>query len=255
MRGAGASMVFGRRVCAATIIAAAFIVVWVCVLAGIARADEDESRKIIFSGRDFWRNGVFAHGGLLLAPGGFEQDGLMLKLLLSSGAYRYYAQNLGRQVTGAEGKAQLLPGWRIKRGNAEMKFFFGPELQYHYLTPDDPDNRLRGRSFGLRMAAELWHEPTPRTLVAGDASLSSIAASHAARLGLGVLLSGHMLEPFYAGPEVQAFGAGRYRQIRIGAHITSMKTAETEWSAAIGWARDSDGRSSPYLRISVMARK
>ncbi|MDP2409968.1 MAG: cellulose biosynthesis protein BcsS [Pseudolabrys sp.] len=247
-------MVGGRRVCAATTVAAAFFV-WSCVSAGTARADADESRRIVFSGRDVWRHSVFAHGGLLLAPGGFAQDGLMLKLLLSTGAYRYHAQNLGRAVTGYEGKAQLLPGWRIKRGNAEMKFFFGPEFQYHYLSPDDPDNRLRGRSFGLRVATELWYEPTRTTLVAGDASLTSIGASHSVRLALGMLVFGEMIDALYVGPETQVFGADGYRQIRFGAHITSMKTAETEWSAGIGWAHDSDGRSSPYLRISVMARR
>ncbi len=64
-----------------------------------------------------------------------------------------------------------------------------------------------------------------------------------------------MIEAFYVGPEVQCSASDRYRQMRFGAHITSMKTDDTEWSAAIGWARDTDGRSSPYLRISLMARK
>jgi hypothetical protein len=29
----------------------------------------------------------------------------------------------------------------------------------------------------------------------------------------------------------------------------------TEWSAAIGWAVDSDRRSSPYLRLSVLRKQ
>jgi hypothetical protein len=44
---------------------------------------------MLFSGRDIWRNGAFAHGGFMFAPGGFEQDGLLLKILFSSGLYRY----------------------------------------------------------------------------------------------------------------------------------------------------------------------
>ena len=76
--------------------------------------------------------------------------------------YRYDAANLGgARVTGTEWLAQVLPGWRIKRGNAEFKFFMGPDIQVHRLQPDDPQNKLRGRSFGLRMAAEFWYEPTP----------------------------------------------------------------------------------------------
>jgi hypothetical protein len=43
---------------------------------------------MLFSGRDLWRNGAFAYGGFVLAPGGIEQDGLLLKVLLSGGVYR-----------------------------------------------------------------------------------------------------------------------------------------------------------------------
>lgn len=246
----------GRRVRAAMSIAAAFTVLWFCVSVGAARADEDDPTLIIFSGRDLWRNGAFSHGGLLIAPGGFEQDGLMLKLLFSGGAYRYNTDALNEAVIGAEWMVQALPGWRLKRGNAELKFFFGPELQQHYLWPDDPGNRLRGRSFGLRIAAELWCEPTPTTLIAGDVSLSSIVTSHSARLAYGWrLFTDFSIGDFYLGPETQYFGAEGYRQIRFGAHITSMKTSETEWSAAIGWAGDSEQRSSPYLRLGVMLKK
>ena len=50
---------------------------------------------MLFSGRDIWRNGAFAYGGLIVAPSGLDRDGLLLKVLLSGGLYRYHAQNLG----------------------------------------------------------------------------------------------------------------------------------------------------------------
>jgi hypothetical protein len=98
---------------AAVAIAAAFFVGGVCVSAGPGcAAEDDDARFILFSGRDFWRNEIFAHGGLLMAPGGFDQDGLLLKVLLSGGLYRYNAGNLGGEtVVGAEWVAQVLPGW------------------------------------------------------------------------------------------------------------------------------------------------
>ena len=87
-----------------------------------------------FSGRDIWRNGAFAYAGLMLAPGGFEEDGFMLKLLLGGGAYRYVSGGLGgEKVIGAEWMAQVLPGFRVKRGEAEFKFFFGPEIRQNKL--------------------------------------------------------------------------------------------------------------------------
>jgi hypothetical protein len=249
-------MRYWRRVCAAVVAVAAF---FLCVfaVAGVASADEDEgAQTMLFSGRDIWRNGAFGYGGFVFAPGGLDQDGLLLKILLSVGRYRYDAANLGgERVVGTEWVAQVLPGWRVKRGDAEFKFFMGPDVQVHWLRPDDPDNKLRGRSFGLRMAAELWYEPAPDMMLAADVSLSSIATSDTARIAYGWRILDDMLGGVYVGPEVQYFGSDGYRHLRLGAHVTTMKTADVEWSAAAGWARDSSGRSSPYLRLNLLKRQ
>jgi cellulose biosynthesis protein BcsS len=249
-------MWFWRRVCAAVVAVAAFVSCGF-VTARVASASEDEDAQImLFSGRDLWRNGAFAYGGFVSAPGGLDQDGLLLKILLSGGLYRYDAANLGGQrVVGTEWLAQALPGWRIKRGTAEFKFFMGPDIQVHRLRPDDPANRLSGRAFGLRTAVELWYEPAPATMIAAEVSLSSIATSDAARLAYGWRVLDDMLGGVYIGPELQYFGSDGYRHVRLGAHITTMKTADIEWSAAAGWARDSDGRSSPYLRLNLLKRR
>lgn len=245
-----------RHVCATAVTVAAFIL---CVFEvdGAVLANEDEdAQTMLFSGRDIWRNGAFAYGGFVFSPGGLDQDGLLLKILLSGGLYRYDASNLGgERVTGAEWLAQVLPGWRIKRGNAEFKFFMGPDIQIHWLRPDDPENKLRGRSFGLRMAAEVWYEPAPDVMIAADVSLSSIATSDTARIAYGWRILDDMLGGVYVGPELQYFGSDGYRHLRLGAHVTTMKTADVEWSAAAGWARDSAGRSSPYLRLNLLKRQ
>ena len=209
---------------------------------------------MLFSGRDLWRHGGFVHAGFVVAPSGFDHDGLLLKLLSSGGLYWYRADDLGdRSVMGVGVLSQVLPGWRIKRGNAEFKVFFGPEFQQHYLFPDDPSNRLRGTSIGLRIAVELWHEPTPETMIAADVSLSSIATGNSARAAYGWRILND-LGGIYVGPETQYFGSQGYRNVRVGAHITSMKAEDTEWSAATGWAWDSQARASPYVRINVLKR-
>jgi cellulose biosynthesis protein BcsS len=122
-----------RRVCATVVTVAAFFFCCVWVVTGRAWAgDNEDARVMLFSGRDIWRNGIFVYGGLVFAPGGLEQDGLLLKVLLSGGAYRYRAENLGgERITGLEALTQVLPGWRIKRGDVELKFFLGPEFQKH----------------------------------------------------------------------------------------------------------------------------
>ncbi len=246
----------GRRVRAALFIAAAFAVCGYCVSGRPVRAADDDARFILFSGRDIWRNGVFAHGGLLFAPGGLDEDGYLLKVMLSGGLYRYNASSLGgERVVGAEMMAQVMPGFRVKRGDLEVKVFFGLDGENHRLWPDDPSNQLRGRSFGVRFAGDLWYEPTATTMIAADASLSSIATNQSARIAYGWHAFDGIFDRFYVGPELQYFGSDGYRQLRLGAHITTMKTGDTEWSAAGGWAGDSDRRASPYVRLGVMTRR
>jgi hypothetical protein len=88
-------------------------------------------------------------------------------------------------------------------------------------------------------------------MVAMDAAMSSIATNHSARAAYGW----RGLEQFYAGPETQFFASDGYRHLRLGVHFTALKTENNEWLAAGGWARDSDGRSSPYLRLGVVRRQ
>src|SRR4026207_437068 len=94
---------------------------------GPARAsDSDDAHVMLFSGRDIWRHGAFAYGGFLIAPSGLDQDGLLLKIMLSGGLYRYDAQNLGGdRVVGAEWLTHVLPGWGVQRGAVGRKGFRG----------------------------------------------------------------------------------------------------------------------------------
>lgn len=101
------------------------------------------------------------------------------------------------------------------------------------------------------MAVDLWWEPTANTMAAMDGSLSTISTNHSARAAFGWRV---IDDQFYFGPEIAVFASDGYRHLRIGGHLTSMKTGQYEWSAAGGSARDSDGRSSPYVRLGVMQR-
>ena len=92
---------------------------------------------------------------------------------------------------------------------------------------------------------------TPSTMLAADASLTSIATGNSARLAFGWRLN----DWFYLGPEAQAFACDGYRQPRLGAHVTALKTGLWEWSAAAGWSDDSDRRTGPYLRFGVLTRR
>ncbi len=225
----------------------------VCGFACTARADDDdETHFMLFSGRDIWRNGAFMAGGIVWAPNSFEQDGLLLKVMSTGGVYRYFSGSTGERIYGVENTVQILPGWRVKRGDFEAKVFMGLDFEHHWLWPYDPGNSVHGHSFGLRVAAEFWYEPTPSTMAALDFSFGSVSASPYLRIAYGKRV---LDEQFYFGPEMSYYGnSDGYRHIRLGFHFTAMKTGDREWTAAGGWARDTDRQSSPYVRLSLMQK-
>jgi hypothetical protein len=225
-------------------------------LAGDAPEARDEirfePRFLLFAGTDLWRHGGFAHGGVVVAPAGLDREGLVFKLAVGGGAYRYISGALGNiDVLGAQLAATAMPGWRFIRNGFIVTVFAGLDYQDHRLTPDDPSAGLRGRAFGLRTAVELWYEPNPRMMIAADASVSTVGPSYSARIAAGWRLFGD----YYLGPELQAFAASdNYQQARLGVHVTAMRFGQFEWSAGLGWAIDNDDRDSLYGKLGVISR-
>ena len=219
-----------------------------------ARADPSEpgATWLFFTGTDIWRSGGFIHGGLLWSPDRLDREGFTLKAMVSGGTYRYLSGALGgAEVIGREVTAQLMPGWRFKGAHTEFKVFAGLDAQDHRLSPDDPSSGLRGQDLGLRAGFDFWAEPFVNAMLATDGMVSTVARSYSFRIAAGWRIGGFA----YIGPEAQAFASDGYSQRRIGLHITALKTGDFEWSAAAGWARDSDERSSLYLRLGVLTRR
>lgn len=241
-----------RCVNAAATVAAAVLACCVGVSTGPVQAGDDGARLLLFSGADLWRGGQFLYGGVLWSPSGVDRDGFTLKAMLSGGRYRYVSGALGNiPVTGSEEEAQLLPGWRFTHGALELKIYGGLDIRNDTTSPYDPGNRLHGLSVGARAAVDLWHEPTPATMLAANASLTSIDWDYSARLAYGWRL----FDRAYVGPEAQTFACASYSQWRAGIHITGLKTGTWEWSAAGGWSTDSDSRSGGYIRLGLLTRR
>lgn len=244
--GAGASMFCVRSVAAALVSAASFACC-VCVSSGPARASDDAT-VLLFSGIDLWRDGQFMHGGLIWSPGGLDRDGFALKAVVSGGRYRYLSGALNNAwVTGTEEGVQVLPGWRFKWNGLEATLFAGLDIKNDITTPFDPSNRLHGLAAGARVAADLWYEPTSATMLAANASLTSINTDYSARIAAGW----RWQDWFYLGPEAQAYACEGYRQLRFGVHLTALKAEGWEWSAGGGWSQADDNRTGAYFRLGA----
>jgi Cellulose biosynthesis protein BcsS len=138
------------------------------------------------------------------------------------------------------------------RDGLQVKVCAGVDVKYDLTFPYDPSNRLYGLHLGARTAINVWFEPSPQTMLAADASLSSIIASYSARLALGWRPNERW---FYIGPEAASFACIGFTQARAGVHATALRTGEYEWSAAAGWAEDSERRSGLYVRLGLLTRR
>ena len=150
-------------------------------------------------------------------------------------------------VNGTMLSAAALPGWRSTHDNLTIDVYAGPLVQNYRLTPYDPGSRPHGFYAGGQLAADLWYQPNPATMVALDSSIASIGLICAA-------IGWRSTEPFFIGPETQVLWCLDYQQLRVGAHVTGFRIDALEWSAAGGWAMESDRRAGPYLRLGFNTR-
>ncbi|MPZ56456.1 MAG: cellulose biosynthesis protein BcsS [Rhizobiales bacterium] len=222
---------------------------------GRDKKDREHIQLLFSSGIDIWRHSAFAYDAVLWTPFGAGNDGVIFKAVASSGSYRYRAGSLGNaEVTGWMAGAAVMPGVHFTRGGVSVAAYFGADIQVHYLTPFDPGNELYGRRLGIRTAVDLWAEPTPRSMVAASATLTTIGGHYATRAAAGWRLFGR----FYLGPEAIAFGGPDYRQLRVGVHVTGLRTElfdwRFEWQAGVGYAFDDDDNSGAYARLGILWR-
>jgi hypothetical protein len=203
---------------------------------------------LVFSGTDLWRNGAFSHAGFFWAYRGLHADGPVFKLLLNGGLYRY--RSGGTEIVGRQTMGAALPGWRWHRPGLEVTVFAGLDVQDHRYRPDDRASRLRGTRLGARAGFDVWYEPLRDGMLTASASLSTIGRGYWTRAAAGW----RFFDMIWLGPEVLASGDDHYRQLRAGAHITSLRLFRREWSVGAGWATDNDQRSGFYGRLGMIYR-
>ena len=103
-------------------------------------------------------------------------------------------------------------------------------LQDHTLQPDDPGNRLRGTRAGARGGFDIWYEPMSNAMLTASASLSTVGSSFWTRAAAGW----RAFDIVWLGPDFDACGDDSYRQLRFGAHVTSLRMWGYEFSAGAG---------------------
>jgi hypothetical protein len=220
------------------------------VFSGFLTGGINAPTSLHFSGTDLWRKGGSAYGGMTWSPGGLNNDGFTLKLLLAGGDYLY--QSGINNIRGTDVLASVLPGYRFKNGNLEIKAFAGLDIQHHWTLPDDPSNELRGTHVGARFNIDAWWEPFPaQIMLATTLTGSTIGSNYGVRGAAGW----RAFDSFWTGPEIETSGDEVYRQYRVEAHVTSLKFGDFEWAFGAGYVQDNNDRSGMYGRFSLLTRR
>jgi hypothetical protein len=235
------------------VVALACVPVLAAMIVSVADRDAfgqwgDPPKVMTFSGLDLWRNGGLAYSGLIWSPATFDKSGFALKLFAGGGVYRY--QKGPTPVVGNVYIGDVLPGWRFKGHGVELSVFGGLDIQRHKLTPDDLSNDSRGTRVGGRVSADLWWEPLSATMFSAGGSYATIGHGYWSRVATGL----RAFDTIYVGPEALAIGNDTYRQWRAGAHATALKFGPFEFSAGVGYVRDSDNRAGVYGRFDMLVR-
>jgi hypothetical protein len=206
-------------------------------------------RYLFFGGFDIWRFGYTGYTGLQWAPGALHNDGFVLSVFMSDGLERYDAATT--QYRTAIFRASILPGWRFKRSNLEVKAFAGLDFERDDFSPVPTSGPSFATHLGARTAFDLWWEASPTLMMSAAAAMTTIANGYSARAAAGLRTFGAS----WIGPEISTSADRFSKQYRIGAHITGLKTATLEWSFAAGYVQDNMHRSGAYGRISVLTRR
>ena len=235
---------------AGAVIVAAVASVFFCIEVGWADPGASSPSFFLFGGTDLWRYGQFLYGGTLWSPSGLNADGFTLKLIANGGGYSYFSDGLQTEIHGTTISGAALPGWRFVRDTLTVNLFAGPAVQDYRLSPYDPGSRLHGLYAGAQAATDIWYQPAANVMAAVNGSVASIGPTGSLRGALGYRL----FDALFAGPESEMLWCGNFEQFEVGAHLTGLHVNASEWSAAGGWARDSDRRTGPYVRLGISVK-
>jgi hypothetical protein len=174
------------------------------------------------------------YAGVLYAPQGMHISGIRLSAFGLAGDYEYH-DGSGGLFKGRFVSVDGLVGWSNVFNNGAFTFQVGANYQDHRVRPFDPSNSVQGAKTGFKVQADLWVNPTPRTLVYALGSYSTAFDTYytVGRLGYDFWGKG-----VFFGPEVGGLGNDRTDQLRAGAHLTGLMIGPGKLTLSTGWMRE-----------------
>ncbi len=213
-----------------------------------AAARADDSHIAVFAGGQLdFANYVFA-GVTFALPGATIGKGFAVRALATAGGYNYDGGDLG-VVSAKFGGAEIDAVYQIMHQHSWADVSLGANSTYTGLTPDDPNNRLRGTQVEGRIGLEGGSVSGPLRIDWGG--------YYGLRLSDYEALIGatHQLSPTWRlGAQIYSEGNPSYSLYQVGpyAGVTIAKNSELEFST--GLAMQSGFRGRAYFKALIYQR-
>lgn len=186
------------------------------------------------------------HGAAIgtIAPFATLKDtGARLRLQGVLGHYDYIATTAGvGRVRGDQASGSFLVGYEWVMRDATVAIWAGADAASNKLDKYDPLNTTAGTTFGAKIAADFYVNPTSFTMASGNLSYSTAHGAYFARFKAGVAIADRV----FVGPEAQFLGDDFYGQWRIGAHISGVTLGPVQFGLSAGYVNDRVRGSGAY---------
>ena len=186
--------------------------------------------------------------GVLYAPNGMQQSGWRLSAFGLVGRYQYQGGDNNETFKGNFVSADALVGWSHVFHNGAVTISAGANYQDHRVRPFDFNNPVVGSKLGAKIQADIWMNPTERTLIYALGSYSTAFDTYytIGRFGYDFTQTGS-----FFGPEIGALGNDRTDQLRVGLHLTGLKLGPAKLTVSGGWMRERGQGDGGYAAASV----
>ena len=172
-----------------------------------------------------------------IAPfGSMYKSGMRVRLSVLGGSYVYTPATpiLLGNIHGTIINGAFLVGYEWVTTRATVAVYGGAEAVNTSISPNDPNNTVKGGRAGVKLATDFYVTPTDDMMIAGVASYSSNFNAYYGRLKFGFAIGDRL----YIGPEVAALGDNFFQQWRVGGHVSGLRFGAMQFGAAVGFVND-----------------
>lgn len=165
-----------------------------------------------------------------------DRSGMRVRMSVLGGSYVYTPSMpfLLGNIHGALINGAFMLGYEWVSRRATVGAYAGVEAMHTSISPNDPNNSVKGGRAGAKLALDFYVTPTDDTMIAGVASYSTNFNSYYGRLKFGMAIA----DRIYIGPEVAGLGDNFFQQWRIGGHVSGLRFGLLQFGAAVGFLND-----------------